>query len=232
MAADIDRPRTERGPRRLQSDGPAADHRSRGRPLQIPEAERRRRLIEAAEQVFLEVGYSDATMHAIAVRAGMSKKTLYQIFPTKESLFAALIADHEETLIAAIDADDGTHSPQERLEDFLRQAAHLLLSPSRIGMHRLVISETLRCPELARAFHREGPGRCKEAVLRWFAMQCARGNLVIDDAEEAAAMLFGMVVGEPHMRLLLCDARPPSQATIDQRVKRAVEIFLKGTSPR
>jgi len=227
--ADKGAARTLRGPAPDTSESATPDHRSRGRPLQIPEAERRQRLIDAAEQVFLEGGYADTTMEDVALRAGMSKKTLYQIFPNKESLFAALIARHEETLIAAIDADDGTRSPRETLEDFLRQAAYQLLSPQRIGIHRLVIAETLRCPELARAFHREGPGRCKETVLRWFALQCERGRLQIEDVEEAAGMLFGMVVGEPHMRLLLCDSPPPSKATIDRRVKRAVAIFLRGT---
>ena len=209
-----------------------SEQRGRGRPRQISEAERRRRVLAAAEQVFLEAGYGDATMDDVATRAGMSKKTLYQIFPTKEQLFAALVAHREDTLIAAIEADDGTRPPKEALENFLRQAAHILLSPQTIGIHRLVIAETPRWPELARAFHREGPGRCKAAVLEWFARQCARGNFVIADMEEAAGMLFGMVVGEPHMKQLLCDSRPLSKAAIDRRVKRAVEIFLKGTTTR
>lgn len=210
----------------------ASDQRGRGRPLQISGSERRRRLIDAAERVFLKAGYGEATMDAVARKARMSKKTLYRIFPTKEELFAALMAAREDGLIAAIEADDGTRPPKEALESFLRQAAQTLLSPQTIGLHRLVIAETPRWPELARALHREGVGRCKSAVLGWFARQRASGKLVIDNVEEAAGMLFGMVVGEPHMSRLLCDARPTSKAALDRRVRRAVDIFLKGAALR
>ncbi|WP_191909018.1 TetR/AcrR family transcriptional regulator [Hypericibacter adhaerens] len=46
-----------------------------------------------AEKVFVEQGYGAASMDEIAQDAGMSKKTLYQLFDTKEALFAAVITD-------------------------------------------------------------------------------------------------------------------------------------------
>src|SRR5258708_8265305 len=64
----------------------------RGRPCQIAEPKRRQLLLDAAESVFVELGYSSASMDDIARRAGMSKKTLYRLFETKEALFAAVIA--------------------------------------------------------------------------------------------------------------------------------------------
>src|SRR5262245_15778279 len=62
-----------------------------GRPQKFSEAERRAQLIDVAEQAFLEMGYGAASMDDIASRAGMSKKTLYQLFDTKENLFGAVI---------------------------------------------------------------------------------------------------------------------------------------------
>src|SRR6266567_3099344 len=80
----------------------------RGRPCQIAEPERRQLLLDAAESVFLESGYSSASMDDIARRAGMSKKTLYRLFETKESLFAAVIAARRASLDATIEAVDCT----------------------------------------------------------------------------------------------------------------------------
>src|SRR6185436_11865592 len=97
----------------------------RGRPRQLDESERRRRLIEAAEKVFVQMGYGAANVDDIAGRAAMSKKTLYQVFPTKESLFAAVIESRRAALAAMIDADasDQSRAPDDVLRRFLRQVA-------------------------------------------------------------------------------------------------------------
>ena len=47
-------------------------------------------IMDAAEEVFMEKGYHDASMDEIAARAGIAKGTLYQHFPGKEDLVFAL----------------------------------------------------------------------------------------------------------------------------------------------
>jgi AcrR family transcriptional regulator len=47
-------------------------------------------IMDAAEEVFVEKGYHDASMDEIAARAGVAKGTLYQHFPGKEDLVFAL----------------------------------------------------------------------------------------------------------------------------------------------
>jgi AcrR family transcriptional regulator len=49
--------------------------------------EREGRILDAALRVFSLTGYSGATMDAVAAEAGLTKPTLYQYFPSKESLF-------------------------------------------------------------------------------------------------------------------------------------------------
>src|SRR3954468_14584778 len=78
-------------------------HRRRGRPLACPEPERRRVLLEAAAREFVEQGYAGASMDAVARRAGMSKRTLYQLFPTKDALFGAMAAGRIATVLPVID---------------------------------------------------------------------------------------------------------------------------------
>jgi AcrR family transcriptional regulator len=46
----------------------------------------KRRIIERSEEMFLKFGYSKVTMDEIAANLGMSKKTLYKFFPSKEEL--------------------------------------------------------------------------------------------------------------------------------------------------
>ncbi len=219
---------------RTASGGVLKARRGRGRPRQIAEPERRKRLIEAAEHVFVELGYGAASMDDIAHRAGMSKKTLYQVFETKEALFAAVIAARRAVLAAMIEAQgcDDDQAQDDVLRRFLGQVARFVLAPRQAALYRLVIAESQRAPELAHAFYREGPTKARLALTEWLTLQDARRNLIVPDAACAASMLFSMVIGEPQMRLLIGENREPSEAEIDSRVDRAIEIFLDGARPR
>lgn len=53
--------------------------------------DRRERMLDAAQALFLENGLRGTTMEAIARRAGTAKPTLYNYFPDKEAVFAAVI---------------------------------------------------------------------------------------------------------------------------------------------
>jgi AcrR family transcriptional regulator len=63
------------------------------------EKEIRERILNQAELLFLQFGYSKVTMDEIAASVGMSKKTLYKFFPGKEALVKEMIT----TLKCAID---------------------------------------------------------------------------------------------------------------------------------
>ena len=58
-------------------------------------------LLEAAELVFADRGYGAASMNAIADRASAPIGSLYQFFPSKESLAEALIRRYTDEIIAA-----------------------------------------------------------------------------------------------------------------------------------
>jgi AcrR family transcriptional regulator len=55
-------------------------------------------LLAAAEQVFAEIGYEQATTNLIAARASVSPGTLYQFYPNKEALAEALAKGYAERL--------------------------------------------------------------------------------------------------------------------------------------
>jgi AcrR family transcriptional regulator len=207
---------------------------TRGRPRQIEQAARREKIIEAAEQIFVETGYGAANVDDIARRASMSKKTIYQIFDTKESLFAAVIAARRAVLASMIDAEacNAEDSPEKVLRHFLSEVACFVLAPRQAALYRLVIAESQRAPELAHAFYREGPTKARSALTQWLALQHERNLLHVPDAASAAGMLFSMVIAEPQMCLLIGESREPSEEAIKERVDRAVEIFLNGARVR
>jgi AcrR family transcriptional regulator len=73
----------------------------------------RQRILEAATALFAQDGWQSATTRAIAVEAGIATGTLFNYFPTKESIAATLIA---EALEQAGDAFRAGRRPDDSLE--------------------------------------------------------------------------------------------------------------------
>lgn len=61
--------------------------------------QRRSKLLEAAEEVFIEHGYENTTMKHVMDKAGVSRGGLYQYFDNKEDLFEALIEEQQMEII-------------------------------------------------------------------------------------------------------------------------------------
>ncbi|GAB1543426.1 TetR/AcrR family transcriptional regulator [Scytonema sp. NUACC21] len=73
----------------------------RRQPKQRRSQQRVERILDAAAEVFDEVGFEAATTHAIATRAQTAIGSLYQFFPDKLAIFHALELRHREKVYAA-----------------------------------------------------------------------------------------------------------------------------------
>lgn len=71
----------------------------------------RRKIIDAAVDVFDEVGYTGAGWGTIVERTGMTKGALYHHFEAKEPLAAAIIEEGSDNLLAALRNACGSASP-------------------------------------------------------------------------------------------------------------------------
>jgi AcrR family transcriptional regulator len=201
-----------------------------GRPRQKQDVERRRQLIAAAEDLFLHKGYHATTMDDVARGAGMSKKTVYQVFSSKSELFDALLSDWFAPFTAPIEADD--QPPRQVLTDALSRLASFALSERQVLLMRLLIAETSCSEEIATALDRQCIGRGKGALEQWLAAQAGLGVLTIDNPKEAANMLFFSVVGDFLMRLLLRTRPKPTTEEIDARVEHTVSAFFRQLGSR
>lgn len=193
----------------------------------LGEADRTSLLREAAETVFLRDGYAAAHMDDVAQLAGMSKRTLYQHFPSKAALFEAVMQDCLCPIImdAALENEPDLATA---LRGMLVSLTRHLFQPRQVAIFRLIIGEVKGSPELADAFHQAGPGKGATALERRLAAEMADGRLTADDPREAARMLFGMAIGAAHMFLLLGLQGPPDDTELEDRADTAVRVFLDG----
>jgi AcrR family transcriptional regulator len=194
-----------------------------GRPRQMPE--RRRHLIAAAADLFLHRGYHATTMDDIARAAGMSKKTVYQVFSGKAELFDALLSDWFAPFTAPIEADG--LPPRQVLTGALVRLANFVLSERQVLLMRLLIAETSCSEEIADALDRQCIGRGKGALEQWLAAQAAAGVLAVDNPKEAANMLFFAAVGDFLLRLLLRKRPRPTAEEIKAGIDYTVAAFFR-----
>lgn len=67
--------------------------------------ERRRRLIELGERLFIEHSFDEISMAQIAREAGVSKALLYHYFPSKQEFFVATLTTRAEELVQRVTPD-------------------------------------------------------------------------------------------------------------------------------
>ncbi len=92
---------------------------ARRRPRPTVREESERALLEAAEWVFAEQGFAGATTAAIAQRAGLPKANLHYYFPTKETLYRAVIERVLTAWLAAASSFDASEDPTIALSAYI-----------------------------------------------------------------------------------------------------------------
>jgi TetR/AcrR family transcriptional regulator, mexJK operon transcriptional repressor len=195
-----------------------------GRPKKGSEEIRRTAIVDAARRVFARVGYGAATIDAISREAGAAKRTLYESFGDKAALFRAVIAAESGAVLG---------SPRERpglraqLEAFAYAVFTRIHTEEKAAIYRMVVSEAKAFPGLARDFHATGPGRGVAVVTALLRDATKRKAIACPDPREAARHFVGLLLGEPHLRLVLGLAEPPSPARARGQAKSTVDFFLR-----
>lgn len=205
------------------------ERRLRGRPQVRPDCETRQLIYEAARHEFSENGYAATSIESVARRAGVSTKTLYRLIPNKAALFAGMTSDRIERFLSEINLESIDHSElDEALFAALMACADLALDKEVVALQSMVLQEAGKFSDLAGAFYRNGIQRFVKALADWLTVQQKRGLIEIDDAEEVAGMLLGMVADAPRRATMFGGVPLPSRPQIEARVRRCIGIFLRG----
>ncbi len=188
-------------------------------------------MLEAAKNVFLRDGYSGASMDTVSREAGVSKATLYAHFSSKENLFAAVISAECARHIRVLEQVEAEKLPiREALIKFGTNFVDFLESAEVIGVHRLMVAESPRFPELGRAFYEAGPTVVLRMLAQFLARAAERGEIAVPDPDLAAQLFVSMAKGETQFRIEL-GFPPIGEKERDRMVEAAVDIFVKGLRP-
>ena len=175
-----------------QDGGVATESRT---PTLRADAERnRRRLIDAAAELFAERGI-EVTVAEIRERAGVGQGTVFRHFPTKEHLMAEVMRERMTSLTALaterLEADD----PVEGLRDFMVAAAESKAVDQEI--YRLICETNALPAEDERALRRELVGYVDRLLRRAQEAGAIRDDVRAEDILllETAARQAGEALG-------------------------------------
>ena len=186
---------------------------------------KRETILSIALQVFLEEGYAAASMSAIAARVGGSKGTLYNYFRSKAELFVAVIQDqcevHQNQMFDFAEPDI-----RRFLTELARRFVRLLLSDEVIAMHRIVVAEATRFPEIGEALYEAGPKRGKLRLVAYLKQAIGDGRLKPCDPERAAEQAMEMALGGMYRRRLWNVGPIPTEAETEAAIASAVDVFM------
>ncbi|MEM9712072.1 MAG: TetR/AcrR family transcriptional regulator [Actinomycetota bacterium] len=200
--------------------------RRRGRPRAGEREERHRRVIDAAFAELVEHGAERVTMLGIAERAGASKETLYSWFGNRLGLLRAMIEENADGAAARVRAAlEGDADPRETLVGFAAGLLTLLTDPRSVALNRAAMTS----PELAETLLASGRHRVGPIVEEYLVRLDADGVLSIDDPAAAFRLLYGLVIQDTQIRVLLGEA-PPGPVELRAQAERGVAAFFRLSS--
>jgi AcrR family transcriptional regulator len=168
-----------------------ASTRPRGRPRR---ASARPAILEATLELLAEGGFQEATIDAIAMRAGVGRNTIYRRWGSKEELIADAL--HELTAELDVHQADDFYG---LLLDWIRDFARVFADPRFGRILPAVLGELRTDPAFARVYTERVIRPRYEALLELLRDGLDRGELRPDaDVEQIADLL----AGPPFVRLL------------------------------
>jgi len=187
----------------------------------------RERILHAAMDTFVELGYAGASTLKIATRAQVSKRELYALFGTKQAMLAACIADRAGRM--QLPAQQPPRHRDELAALLTRLGATVLREvsqPGVIAVFRLAITEAQRAPEVAATL--ESARQSVRDAVRDVTEQARSAGLIDPQAPRDMDVRFLALLWDDLMVSLLLRLREgPKAAEVERRAKRAADDFLK-----
>ncbi|MFW0782878.1 TetR/AcrR family transcriptional regulator [Gordonia sp. CPCC 206044] len=185
--------------------------------------EKRALIVQAATELFLELGYDRTSLARIAECSGVSRATLFKQFPSKAALFDAIVTESWST------ADEEEAPPAGDVVRGLgvigRRYAALLGRAQMSDLFRIVIAELPRFPELADAQFSNGKMPYFESLRSYLLAEHDAGTVRIDDVDLAATQFLGMISNYVFWPALLVPGWEVSSERTAQVVEEAVRTF-------
>ena len=196
-----------------------------GRPLSKRGLDTRRRLLDAAERVFGELGYHDASVVRVAETAGVAAGTFYLYFDSKRAIFDELVRDLNRRVRHAM--KEGSSQGKTRFEaEVLGFDAYFSFTAEHPALYRIIRQAEFVSPKMLR-YHYD---RLSKGYIQALTAASESGEIARLDPEVAAYALMGLgeMIG---MRFILWGDGVPLPGRVRDELERLIRCILEVDAP-
>ena len=198
-------------------------------------AQRVHDLTVVAAELFLDRGYDSVSVDELIERVGGSRRNIYGHFGGKEGLFRAAMMHVANEMARPLDllTIEGGNAV-EVLPAFGREMVRTALSPRTLAVHRMLINEGKRFPDISQAMLAASYDKIRDKLSAWIATQQADPSTDFTttlDAPVLAEHFMSMTSSDVKLRAHVGQLTPPlDDAELDAIVGAAVQTFLYGAA--
>ncbi|SCW58548.1 TetR/AcrR family transcriptional regulator [Pseudomonas sp. NFACC05-1] len=187
---------------------------------------KREAILQAAIAEFRSSGFEITSMDKIAATAGVSKRTVYNHFPSKEELFAEILNRLWNSITAEQDMPYSPRKPlREQLQTLLQAKLHMLADENFLDLARIAIAATIHSPERARDMVSR-MGQREEGLTAWIRQAQADGRLKAVEPAFAAQQMHGLLKTFAFWPQVSMGQPSLTQEEQTQVIESALDMFL------
>ena len=189
-------------------------------------------VLKTALDLLVEGGDKGFTTARLARAANCSKESLYRWFGDRDGLLAAMIAYQAGKVRIAEPAAGARDAAELRrlLTAFAGELLTVLSGPTSLALNRLAIGEAGNADaKLGTLLMQRGRRVIEQRAAALIEAGRTAGILKFDDPSDAFNTLYGLIVGDLHVRMLLGDTvrETTDRAAIDGQAAKAVDHFFR-----
>jgi AcrR family transcriptional regulator len=188
----------------------------------------RERIMAAAMEAFMELGFARTSTLEIATRAQVSKRELYTLFGSKQAILAACTADRGQRMRLPPEVP-AARTRDELAEALTKLGATLLVEicdPRVVGVFRLAITEAHAAPEVAQTLNLTRQS-VRNSVREVIAKAASAGLLGEGDPDKMTGEFLSVLWGDLQISLLLRLREAPTPEEAQRRAQHATAVLLQ-----
>lgn len=187
-----------------------------------------RQIVRAATEVFLEDGFAAASMDKIVQKAGVSKRTIYNYYESKDEIFVDVMQTQLGGLYRNFEIDlGGSEDLAEQLRHVGVDMLRIANSQETLSLFRITAAEAQRYPKLAQQFFEESFENVILGIAALLDREIVRSGIRMTGTKEAGEYFLDLLFGTGFHRVVFGTQPPMDERTIAARTERALNYFFR-----